>query len=67
VITKIVIIAVMVLIAAALGSGLYFLVHDTTNSKRTVKALTVRIAVSLILFIFLFIAFKLGFIQPHNL
>lgn len=65
--TKICIIFVMILIASALASGLFFLVRDKTESKKTVKALTIRITLSLSLFIFLLIAFKLGLIHPHDL
>lgn len=65
--TKIFIIFIMILILASLGSGLFFLVKDTESSKRTVKALTIRITISMCLFIFLLIAFKLGFIQPHGI
>lgn len=63
---KIIIVLVMVIIILALGSGLLFLVRDKGNSKRTVKALTWRIALSLSLFFFLFIAFSLGWIHPHG-
>lgn len=66
-ITKLFIIFIMIIIAGSLASGLFFLVRDTGDSKRTVKALTIRITISLTLFIFLFIAFKLGLIQPHGI
>ncbi|KTD32623.1 hypothetical protein Lmor_2052 [Legionella moravica] len=65
--TKIFIIFVMIIIAGSLASGLFFLIRDTGNSKRTVKALTIRIGISLTLFIFLFVAFKLGLITPHGI
>ncbi|RUR18081.1 twin transmembrane helix small protein [Legionella sp. km535] len=65
--TKIFIIFVMIIIAGSLASGLFFLIRDTGNSKRTVKALTIRIGISLTLFIFLFVAFKLGLIAPHGI
>lgn len=63
--TKIFVIAVMLIILFALGSSLFFLIYDEGKTKRTVKALTWRIALSLSLFIFLFIAFSMGWIQPH--
>lgn len=66
-ITKLFIIFVMIIIAGSLASGLFFLVCDKDNSKRTVKALTLRISISLSLFIFLFIAYKLGLIHPHGI
>jgi hypothetical protein len=66
-ITKLFIIFVMIIIAASMASGLYFLVRDKDNSQRTVKALTIRIGLSVSLFVFLFIAFKFGLIHPHNI
>ncbi|WP_231865935.1 twin transmembrane helix small protein [Legionella fallonii] len=56
----------MIIIAGSLASGLFFLVKDSGNSKRMVKALTIRITISLTLFIFLFIALKFGLIKPHG-
>ena len=66
-ITKLFIIFVMIIIASSLASGLFFLVRDTGASKRTLKALSLRIGVSFALFVFLLIAFKLGLIHPHDL
>ncbi|QBR85069.1 twin transmembrane helix small protein [Legionella israelensis] len=65
--TKIFILLAMLIILIALGSGLIFLVRDGGKSKRTVKALTWRIGISLALFIFLLIAFSLGLIELHSL
>ncbi|STX28117.1 Protein of uncharacterised function (DUF2909) [Legionella beliardensis] len=65
--TKIFIITVMLVILAALGSSLIFLVRDEGKTKRTVKALTWRIGLSLALFLFLFLAFSMGWIKPHAL
>jgi hypothetical protein len=63
--TKILIIIIMLIIFSSLVSGLVFLVRDKGQSKRTVKALTWRIALSVSLFLFLFLAFKLHWIAPH--
>ncbi|CEK11443.1 twin transmembrane helix small protein [Legionella hackeliae] len=65
--TKAIILIVMLIILGALGSSLIFLVKDEGKTKRTVKALTWRIGLSLILFLFLFLAFSMGWIQPHSL
>jgi hypothetical protein len=62
---KAIIIIVMLVILIALGSSLVFLVRDEGKTNRTVKALTWRIALSLVLFIFLLLAFGLGWIKPH--
>ncbi|KTD05903.1 hypothetical protein Lgra_2680 [Legionella gratiana] len=66
-ITKIIIIFAMIIIAGSLASGLIFLIRDSGNSKRTVRALTIRVSISVSLFIFLLIAFKLGLIKPHGI
>lgn len=66
-ITKIIIIFAMIIIAGSLASGLFFLIYDSGNTKRTVKALTLRIGISLTLFLFLLLAFKLGLIRPHGI
>jgi len=55
------------LILSSLGLGLYFLVKDQGQSKRTVRALTVRITLSIILFLALIIAFAVGWLRPHGL
>ena len=65
-VTKLIVIAVMIIIISALASGLIFLVRDKGNSKRTIKALTWRISLSLLLFLFLLLAFKLHWITPHG-
>lgn len=64
---KTIIIIVMLVILVSLASGLIFLVKDEGNSKRTIKALTWRIVLSLGLFLFLFLAFSLEWITPHSL
>jgi len=63
-----IVIGVMIfLILSSLGAGLYYLLHDQGKNKRVVRALTVRITLSIILFIGLFIAFAMGWITPHSL
>jgi hypothetical protein len=57
-----VVIAVLILIVASLGSGLYFVFHDRSGSRRAVKALAVRVALSVGLFLFLMAAYYFGFI-----
>lgn len=64
---KIIIISVLLGIFLSLGSSLYFLLSDDGKSNRTVKALTIRIALSIFLFTFLMLAFKLHWINPHGI
>ena len=64
---KIIIVFMLLLILLSLGSGLVYLIKDNGRSERTVKALTVRITLSLILFILLMVAFATGLITPHGI
>jgi len=53
-------------IVVSLGAGLFHLVNDRGESKRMVRALTVRIGLSVALFLFLLFAGWQGWIQPHG-
>jgi hypothetical protein len=64
---KILIVLVLVAIVFSLGSGLFHLVKDDGQSKRMVNALTVRIALSVLLFVLLFVAWRSGLIAPHGI
>ena len=64
---KIAIILLLVIILISLASGLFFLVRDKGKSDRTVKSLTLRIVLSIALFILLFIGFASGLIKPHGI
>jgi hypothetical protein len=64
---KILIVLTLAAIVASLFSGLFHLVKDEGQSKRMVNALTVRIALSVLLFILLFVAWRGGVIEPHHL
>ncbi|OGV52245.1 MAG: hypothetical protein A3F46_02590 [Legionellales bacterium RIFCSPHIGHO2_12_FULL_42_9] len=64
---KLIVVITLLIILFALGSSLFFLVKDEGKRNRTVKALTWRIGLSLTLFVFLFIAFSLGWIKPHSI
>lgn len=64
---KIIVVAIFLGIVAAMGSALYFFVNDRGDSDRLAKALTWRIAVSVSLFVLLFVLWWAGLIQPHAL
>jgi hypothetical protein len=64
---KIFIVVFLLAIIAALGSGLVFLVRDSGDTRRTVKALTWRISLSLLLIVLLVVGYLSGIVQPHNL
>jgi DUF2909 family protein len=59
---KIVIVLLLFLIFASLGSALYYLVKDKGNDTRVVKSLTLRIGLSLFLFTLLMVGTYFGFI-----
>ena len=64
---KIVVIVFLILIVGSLGSALYYLVRDKGSSDRTVKALTVRISLSIALFVLLMAGYYFGFIPKTGL
>lgn len=59
---KIVVLLFIFLILASLGSALYFMVKDKGTSNRTARALTWRVAFSILLFALLMLGFHFGFI-----
>lgn len=63
---KVVIVTVLLFIIGSLFSALYFLAKDKEGGERTVKALTIRIGLSITLFILLLLGYYFGVIgQPH--
>jgi hypothetical protein len=54
-------------IVGSLASALVYLFRDDNDSRRTVRALTVRIGLSVSLFILLLVAYAMGFIEPGGL
>lgn len=64
---KLVIVVILAAIVVSMGSALFHLVHDRKGeTKKMVRALTVRISLSVALFILLFVAYALGLIEPHG-
>lgn len=66
--TKIIILTMLALILASLFSALFYMMKDKGKGERTVKALTLRISLSIALFILLLVSFKLGLLgqPPHS-
>jgi len=63
---RILVIAVLVAIVVSLGSALYHLSRgQEADSGKLLRALTLRIGLSLALFALLMIAWYLGLVQPH--
>lgn len=63
---KIIILLFVLAIMVALFSGLFFLLKDKDQSKRTVKALSWRVGLQAALIVLLVVAVFMGWIQPHD-
>ncbi|MGH8576009.1 MAG: DUF2909 domain-containing protein [Gammaproteobacteria bacterium] len=61
---KIIVIVVLIAILASLGSALVAMLRG--RSGLTLQALTLRVALSIGLFVFLMIAYATGLISPHG-
>lgn len=61
---KYVILVFFIFILYSLGSALFYMMKDGKGSKRMVKALTFRVALSLLMFLFLIFSFWMGWIKP---
>ena len=62
---RIIVIAFLLVIVGSLASALYFLVKDKGQSDRTLKALTLRVSLSVSLFLLLMAGFYFGILPPR--
>ena len=60
---KLVVLLMLAAIVISLVSGLFFLAKDESNSPRLLKALKIRVGLSIVLIVFLVGAYSLGYIQ----
>lgn len=60
------IVGFLIVIVWNLGAGLYYMMVDKGQTKRTVNALTKRIALSVVLILLVILAIAMGWIQPHG-
>jgi hypothetical protein len=67
VLPKIILLVLLAAIVASLFSGLFFLMRDKSPQRRTLTALKIRVGLSIVLLIFLALAFTNGWLQPHGL
>lgn len=65
--TTIVIVILLAAIIYNLGAGLYFMMTDKGQTDRTVKALTRRIGLSVLLIILVIVGILTGLIKPHGI
>ncbi len=61
---KATVLEILLAILISLGSGLYYLIKDREGSPRLMKALTIRVALSAALILFLIISYSMGWISP---
>jgi len=66
---KLPVILVLIFIVASLFQGMYYLAKDDgkRDKTRVVRALTIRIVLSFLLFAILIIGYFTGLLQPHAL
>ena len=61
---KLIVLVLLLAIVASLGSGLFYLSKDNQGSPRVLKALKIRVALSITLVMFLLAAYFLGWLAP---
>lgn len=64
---KLIVVLMLLIILASLGQALFSLIREKGDSDRTIKALTVRIGLSVGLFLLLMFGYATGLITPHSL
>jgi hypothetical protein len=64
---KIAVAIAFILILGSLGSALFFLMRDKGRSNNTVRALAVRVGLSITLFLLILLAYRLGYIHPTGI
>lgn len=64
---RILVVGLLAAIIASLGIALYHLLTGRGDSRKLLRALTIRILLSIVLFALLMIAWRAGLITPHGL
>jgi cytochrome c biogenesis factor len=63
---KLIIVLLLFFVVISLFTALYRLNKDDADSTRVVKALAVRVGLSILIFILIMIGAKLGMIEPNS-
>ena len=63
---KVLVVVLLGCIIASLGKAMFHMSSGPEDSAKTVRALTVRISLSVALFIVLFVAWYAGALTPHG-
>ena len=61
------VVAALIAIVASLGTALYHLASGRGDSQKMVRALAIRVALSIALFVLLLYAWRSGLIAPHGI
>ncbi len=64
---RLLVIGAFIAIVASLGSALFYLSRSGGDSQKMVRALTLRIGLSIVLFVLLMVAWYAGLITPHGI
>lgn len=64
---KIVVILFLIAIVGSLGSALFYMIRDKGGSTRTVRSLTIRVGLSVALFLMLMASYYFGLIPQQGL
>jgi len=64
---RLVVIVVLIAIVASLGTALFHLSSGRGDSRKLLRALTIRIGLSVALFLLVMLAWWAGLIAPHGL
>lgn len=63
---KYVVFVLLAAILVSLGSGLFYLSRDDADSQKLLRSLKIRVALSIILILFLVLSYFMGWIQPSR-
>lgn len=63
---KIFVLFILLIIIGSLGSAMFYLMKDHGDSKRVVKALSIRVGLSMFAFFVLMGAYYFGFIEANT-
>ncbi len=61
---KIIVLVLLAAIVISLGTGLFYLRREDADSPKMLRALQIRVGLSLVLILFLIASYFLGWIQP---
>ena len=67
VVFKFLIIFILIIILISLTKGLHFLMKDDDQSTKMAKSLTIRVVLSVFLFILIFFGYSMGWITPNHI